>query len=188
MFLNFISTLSVHVHDKCSHFSNKELAKNLNEISNKSGECQSAMVKLKTQHGAAKKMLKDVESKVVTLDAQNKALIEKNTGLNVSLQWAVKQYQESLNRLKDVEKKCDMEKSSAFEQCYEIINDNKKKQWCSTCQKEGGRYYCSRKCEEKYWYVESMVFIGRFVRIKIDFEIVVFFRSISIYCRRQNRK
>lgn len=133
------------------HFSNKELTNNLNEISNKSGECQTTMVKLKTQHAATKKMLKDAEAKMATMDAQSRAIIEKNTGLNVSLQWAVKQYQDSVARLKDLETKCNIDKSSAFEQCYRMINDNKKKQWCAMCQKSGGRYFCGSKCEEKYW-------------------------------------
>lgn len=120
-------------------------------MSNKSGESQAIMVKLKTQHTAAKKMLKDAESRAAQLDAQNRVLMEKNTGLNVSLQWAVKQYQDSLSRLKEIETNCNLEKASAFEQCYRMINDNKKKQWCATCQKAGGRYFCGSKCEEKFW-------------------------------------
>lgn len=117
-------------------------------------EYQSTIVKLKTQHESAQKLLIEAESKVTQLDADNKALTEKNTGLNMSLQWAVKQYQDTMTRLKDVETKCNLEKNTAYEQCYRIINDNKKKQWCAVCQKQGGRYYCSSKCEDKYWYVK----------------------------------
>lgn len=127
------------------------MTNNFNEISTKGVESQTILVKLKSQHCTAKKLLKDAETKVATMDAQNKALLEKNTSLNFSLQWISKQYQDSLRQLKDVETKCNMDKTSAFEQCYRMINDNKKKQWCSMCQKPGGRYFCDNKCEEMYW-------------------------------------
>lgn len=127
------------------------MTNNFNEISTKGVESQTILVKLKSQHCTAKKLLKDAETKMATMDAQNKALLEKNTSLNFSLQWISKQYQDSLRQLKDVETKCNMDKTSAFEQCYRMINDNKKKQWCSMCQKPGERYFCDNKCEEMYW-------------------------------------
>lgn len=116
-----------------------------------SDSSKAELIKLKTQHATIKKSLKDAESKMAALQVENKSLMEKNTGLNVSLQWAVKQYQDSLNRLKDVEKKSNLEKTNVFEHCQRMITDNKKHQWCAVCQKPGGRYYCSKRCEENYW-------------------------------------
>lgn len=124
------------------------------EISKQNEEYESTIAKLKTQHESAQKLLIEAELKATQFEADNRLLTEKNTGLNKSLQWAVKQYQDTLACLKHVQTTCNLEKSTAYEQCCRIINDNKKKQWCTVCQKEGGRYYCSRKCEDKYWYVE----------------------------------
>lgn len=115
------------------------------------GDCQLTIEKLEAERVAAIKLLLDAESKGARLDVENKRLTEKNSGLDLSLQCARKNHQNTLERLREVERKCNLEKSEAFEHCYRIISDNKGKQWCSVCQESGGRYYCSSKCEEKYW-------------------------------------
>lgn len=150
----------------------------MNQLCVKNGECQATIDKLRKQHEAAQQLLLDAESKVDRLETENRALCKKNIGLELSVQWAEKKHENTLLRLKDVERRCNLEKSAAFEQCYNIINDNKKRQWCATCQKSGGHYYCSSKCEEKYWSVE--LWQNR------DLEIIEF--CVFICHRRTNRQ
>lgn len=120
-------------------------------MSKQNGSWQSMIVKLKTAHGMKLKQLKDVESKIVALNEANKKLAVKNADSNGSLQRAKKEYQNIVEQMKDVETKCNQEKTKAYDQCYRMINENKMKQWCAVCQKPGGRYYCSSECEEYYW-------------------------------------
>lgn len=122
-------------------------------MSKQNGEWQSMVVKLKKSHGNTLKTLKKVESKMEALNMVNKTLGEKNIGSNISMQRITKQCQDLSIQLEDVKKKCNVEKTNAFEHCYKTVEENKKKQWCMMCQKEGGRYYCSTQCEEYYWYV-----------------------------------
>lgn len=132
---------------------NARITDNLGQMYKEKGEWQSMMVKLKAAHVNAVKSAKHTESKMAESHQANKMLVEKNTSLNVALQRTTKQYQDLLGQMKDVETKCNLEKSNAFEECYRMISDNKKKQWCVVCEKQGGRYYCSSQCEEYFWFV-----------------------------------
>lgn len=154
-------------------------------MSKQNGEWQSMVAKLKTSHGNILKTLENVESKMEALNETNKTLVGKNTGLNMSIQRVTKQYQDLTVQLKDVEAKCNMEKTNAFEQCYQMINDNKKKQWCTVCQKQGGRYYCSTQCEEYYWYVLFDRFGLRSGMTMIE-KLMLFF--LSKFCVSGSRK
>lgn len=130
-------------------YRHKELTEKMNDQNN---DWQTTMVKLKTQHAATKKSLKDAESRLATIDAENKTLVEKNTSLNVSLQWAVKQYHEQVGRVKDIESTTKMDKTNLLQHCHHLIAENKKRQWCVVCHKQGGSFYCSSTCKETYWY------------------------------------
>lgn len=153
IFLLYLPILSVQTSNSHKIDSNARLTSNLNQISKQNGAWQSMIVKLKTAHGMTLKQLKDVESKMLALNETNKKLTEKNADSSASLQRAKKEHQNMLNQLKDLETKCNVEKTKAYDHCYRMINENKKKQWCTVCQKEGGRFYCSRECEEYHWYV-----------------------------------
>lgn len=101
------------------------------------------------------------------LSTVNKTLVEKNANLNSTMQRVTNQYQVLSNQMKDVEAKCNKEKTNAYEQCYLMVSENKKKQWCVVCQEPGtGRYYCSNECEEYYW---SVAFSTMFLLICDEF-------------------
>lgn len=129
-----------------------KLSDELDQMSKQNDEWQARMAELKKAHGNTLKTLKKVETKMENLSAANKKLVEKNANLNSSMTRVTKQYQMLSNQIGDIEAKCNQEKTKAYEECYQRVSDNKKKQWCVVCQKQGpGRYYCSNDCEEYYW-------------------------------------
>lgn len=81
--------------------------------------------------------LQNSEAKIVQLAGENKRLEEINQQLNKSLDELSLKNQTMIDQMTAESK--------------QMTADAKKKQWCVTCDKQGGRYYCSSQCEEIYW-------------------------------------
>lgn len=102
------------------------------------------------------KRLKEAEWGMVTLNQQNNELAGRNAGLNKSLQWQVKQYQDLLAKQNDMEWKFNDEKQKTLQFCEYMIKENKKHQWCAMCQERGKPYFCSDECKQSHRYVNHV--------------------------------
>lgn len=89
--------------------------------------------------------LQNSEAKNAQLASENKRLEEINQQLNKSLDELSLKNQTMIDQMTAESK--------------QMTADAKKKQWCVTCDKQGGRYYCSSQCEEIYWYVLLLFYI-----------------------------
>lgn len=125
----------------------------LNQSPDKYVDWQATIAKLNAKLAATQNLLKDAEMQLSASQAENKVLVRKHDALDESLQWAVNKHQDALGRLREFEKKHKLDQTNLFEHCHRLITDNKKRQWCTMCLKPGGRYFCTNKCEDNYWYV-----------------------------------
>lgn len=105
--------------------------------------------------------LQNSEAKIVQLANENKRLEEINQQLNKSLDELSLKNNTMIDQMTAESK--------------QMINDAKKKQWCVTCNKQGGRYYCSSQCEEIYWYVLLL-----FIILLFSVALILFFWFLTI--------
>lgn len=145
MFASFFSFCSLNF--VCRSFRSSQLAEHLDQMTKQSGEWQAMAAQLKTSNSNMSKKLRNVETKLAVLNETNQILMERETDLNLSVQLATQKYQVAQSRLEELQG----EHSKTVARYQSTINESKKKQWCTMCQKEGGRYYCSSQCEDDFW-------------------------------------
>ncbi|XP_031635446.1 myosin-2 heavy chain-like [Contarinia nasturtii] len=87
--------------------------------------------------------MKMLEVKYAQLINMNKQLMETNEKLTTEMEGVTVERNLMADRITELEVGCD----NVYDQCAKMISDTKQKQWCVTCGKPGGTYYCSVQCE-----------------------------------------
>lgn len=117
--------------------SNDERDKNVKENCT---TMSATVTKLQAENEQLKEDLTKVRGENVKLTAaQNEITIKLN---NLTLE-----NQSCVNQINDLKSMCDFVRSETDIRVHEA----KKKQWCASCGLQGRRYYCSRRCEARYY-------------------------------------
>lgn len=116
---------------------NNKLENDLSQISMKNADSNVKVVKYEATIRDLMNRLHNSEMKIAQLAGENKSLEDINKELTTAMDDLSLKDKDLVNQLKA--------------QSVQMLAEVKKKQWCATCGKPGGRYYCSSHCEEIFW-------------------------------------
>lgn len=98
---------------------------------------------LQEENAEVKRHLANSNEKNVELMAEKKSLKDSHDELTLKLDKLTLENQSKANEIEVLEKKCDALSRETDEQVFKT----KLRQWCATCGRPGGRFYCSQLCK-----------------------------------------